>query len=118
MLSETTEMSDGSSELRIPAVTGEDVLALEKLSVFAFGVVHFEGYRNTAPRKLYLGSCGIDSSVFMEVLPNLELLDINNSRVEDIASLMVLPKPRYLCYTGNVIRSIGLLKDRGIAPVE
>ena len=118
MLGETTEMGGGSSELRILATTGEDAPALEKLSVFAFGAVRFEGYRSTALRELCLGSCGIDSLSFTEAFPNLELLNISDNRVEDIAPLTALPKLRYLCYTDNVIRNIGLLKDRGIVLTE
>lgn len=108
----------GSSELRILAATGEDAPALERLSVFAFGAVRFEGYRSTALRELCLGGCGIDSLAFTEAFPNLELLNISDNRVEDIAPLTALPKLCYLCYTDNVIRNIGLLKDRGIVLVE
>ena len=118
VLGETTEMGGGSSELRILAATGEDAPALERLSVFAFGAVHFEGYRSTTLRELCLGSCGIDSLAFTEAFPNLELLNISDNRVEDIAPLTALPKLRYLCYTDNVIRNIGLLKDRGIVLTE
>lgn len=118
VLGETTEMGGGSSELRILAATGEDAPALERLSVFAFGAVRFEGYRSTALRELCLGGCGIDSLAFTEAFPNLELLNISDNRVEDIAPLTALPKLCYLCYTDNVIRNIGLLKDRGIVLVE
>ena len=118
VLGETTEMGGSSSELRILAATGEDAPALERLSVFAFGAVRFEGYRSTALRELCLGGCGIDSLAFTEAFPNLELLNISDNRVEDIAPLTALPKLCYLCYTDNVIRNIGLLKDRGIVLVE
>jgi len=118
VLGETTEMGGGSSELRILAATGEDAPALERLSVFAFGAVRFEGYRSMTLRELCLGSCGIDSLSFTEAFPNLELLNISDNRVEDIAPLTALPKLRYLCYTDNVIRNIGLLKDRGIVLTE
>ncbi|WP_455148198.1 leucine-rich repeat domain-containing protein [Stomatobaculum longum] len=46
------------------------------------------------------------------------MLNISDNRVEDIAPLTALPKLRYLCYTDNVIRNIGLLKDRGIVLTE
>ena len=80
--------------------------------------MRFEGWRSTTLRELRLGRCGIDTLSFTEAFPNLELLDLSDNRVEDIAALTALPKLRYLRYTDNVIQNIALLKNRSIVLVE
>lgn len=118
VLGEDAGSGGSHAELQIRAETEADAPALERLSVYAHNKVRFEGWRSTTLRELRLGRCGIDTLSFMEAFPNLELLDLSDNRVEDIAALTALPKLRYLCYTDNVIQNIALLKNRGIVLVE
>ena len=118
VLGEDAGSGGSDAELQIRAETEADAPALERLSVYAHNKVRFEGWHSTTLRELRLGRCGIDTLSFTEAFPNLELLDLSDNRVEDIAALTALPKLRYLRYTDNVIQNIALLKNRGIVLVE
>jgi hypothetical protein len=51
-------------------------------------------------------------------VPNVEVLDIGENRIEDISPLTALPKLRALYCGDNEIQNIAVMRDRGILLLE
>ena len=122
-----------NSKLVIDPLPDSENTALERLTVIGFEGIQSSPYGSeqqygsdvlsrlsycTSLRELRLIRCGLTDLNFVSAVPNVEVLDIGENRIEDISPLTALPKLRALYCGDNEIQNIAVMRDRGILLLE